>query len=123
MRRDRSDLRRVLPWLPWCCVLFLGCAPAASNAVPAPPRSQPPARPVDGVQPPASVATVELKHPRSRQAWLGVEIEDLPAGRAGVRVVRVLRGSPAAAGGLQAGDEILALGGAGLSAPADLTRA
>src|SRR6478736_1247076 len=99
MPAARSDLRVTLAG---CMGLMLGCASA-------PPRS---------VQ-----APVDLKYATSKTPWLGIEMEDLPGGRPGILVARVLRGSPAAGAGLRAGDEILGLAGASLSAPTDLSRA
>ena len=51
--------------------------------------------------------------------WMGVQLDPDHAGP-GIRVVQVVAGSPAAAAGLQAGDVILTLDAAQLSAPQDL---
>jgi C-terminal processing protease CtpA/Prc len=66
----------------------------------------------------------------SRHGWLGVEVE--PVGRgtaagsakaaAGALVVRPLADSPAAAAGVEAGDIITAIDGAGIADPKDLVR-
>jgi peroxiredoxin len=71
-------------------------------------------------RPAASVAVVEPRYPLSKRPWLGVEIEDQPDALPGVRVVRVLRGSPAADVELRPGDELLSVGGARLDSPSDL---
>jgi peroxiredoxin len=120
-------LRAARRFLGWCWVGAIGCASAGSPDPSAPARApsagQRPDAPEPTSRPPLSLDAVELRYPASKKAWLGVEIEDLPAGRPGVRVVRVLRGSPAAAGQLQVGDEISSLGGVSLNTPSDLTRA
>lgn len=114
--------------LPWSTCLLLGglagaCAPAA-----APPASvlsgaattEQRGTPAAAASAAATTETVELRYPPSRTPWLGVEIEDLPAGSPGIRVVRVFRGSPAAKSDLRSGDELLSVGGTRLEAPADL---
>lgn|SRR6478735_1954812 len=119
MPAARSDLRVTLAG---CMGLMLGCAsapPAAQQARPETPR----AAAVTAATPPSVQAPVDLKYATSKTPWLGIEMEDLPGGRPGILVARVLRGSPAAGAGLRAGDEILGLAGASLSAPTDLSRA
>jgi serine protease Do len=58
-----------------------------------------------------------------RRAWLGFEVEAVEAdvfGRTrGVRVTRVVRDSPAAGAGIQAGDRLLQANGRGLATPLD----
>lgn len=58
-----------------------------------------------------------LLHPVRDSAWLGVELKDLGRGRAGVRVERVFRGSPAFRAGIEVGDVLLSLDGDVLSEP------
>jgi len=112
----------------WPTCLFLGWALGCT------PKSPPPAAEFTVTAPPAegapvgSVATgdggeVQLRYPPSRRPWLGVEIEDQPSGQPGLRVVRVLRGSPAATGHVRTGDTLLSVGGARLDAPSDLVQA
>jgi peroxiredoxin len=64
-----------------------------------------------------------MLHPARDTAWLGVELQDLERGVAGVRVGRVFRGSPAARSGLQPGDVLLALDGQTLNEPQQVTGA
>jgi len=53
---------------------------------------------------------------RSRNpAWLGVGLNDPKPGEAGLPIVEVVPGSPAAAAGLQVGDRLLKLGGVPLA--------
>lgn len=64
---------------------------------------------------------VPLKHPRQKNAWLGVELRARDGGDAGVLVVRVLRGSPAEKAGLAPGDLLLSFDGRGLLGPSEVT--
>lgn len=100
------------------------CAPAEPPA-PVPHGFEMRPEPVPLEEPPTAAAApaVPLRYPASRRPWLGVEVEDLPSGLPGVRIVRVLRGSPAAEAALQPGDELLSVGGTRLDAPSDLVQA
>lgn len=51
--------------------------------------------------------------------WMGVQLDPSYAG-AGIRLVQVVPGSPAAAAGLEAGDRIQTFGGTAMSNPQDL---
>lgn len=59
-------------------------------------------------------------HPLTESAWLGVEMRDLAPGRAGVRVARVFRGSPAYFQGLEENDVLVSLDGRPLSQPSQV---
>lgn len=52
--------------------------------------------------------------------WLGVSMDK--GGELGVRVEHVVRGSPAARGGVQVGDRIVRVGGARVTAPGEISR-
>jgi len=64
------------------------------------------------------VAAQLIQHGRVRRAWLGVYMEDLPAGRReevglqagkGVLITRVVEGGPAARAGVRPGDVVLSM--------------
>lgn len=55
--------------------------------------------------------------------WLGVELEAMPSGQAGVAIRDVLPGSPAFVAGLQAGDVLLRVDNASMTAPRDVVEA
>jgi hypothetical protein len=60
--------------------------------------------------------------PAATQGWLGVEIEPLTKGDAtGALLLGAVDGSPAAAAGLKAGDTIVAVNGAAIAGPKELT--
>ncbi|MHB8078716.1 MAG: PDZ domain-containing protein [Candidatus Krumholzibacteriia bacterium] len=91
----------------------------AGGAAAAPPRLSPPAPP-EAPQPPTT----------ARQAWLGVELQDVDADMAkaldlgegeGALVNRVVEDSPAAAAGLADGDVIVSFDGRNVSSADDLT--
>src|SRR5688572_11987503 len=89
--------------------VLIGC----SSSTP-PPRAVVAPAPAPGVEAPdSSNAPPEVSDaPSDRQAppgWLGVELGDAPAGRAGVRVVGVLPQSPAAVAGLASEDLITSI--------------
>ena len=69
------------------------------------------------------IAADLLEHGEVRRAWLGLEVEPVEAdvwGRTrGVRVSRVVEGSPAAAAGIRAGARLLEAQGRRLTAPLD----
>jgi thiol-disulfide isomerase/thioredoxin len=77
--------------------------------------------PIARLAPPeASAAEGDLA--RSAPAWLGVSMETMSAG-GGVRILHVVRGSPAEKAGLKVGDEVRAVDGLPVAAAADVTRA
>ena len=69
------------------------------------------------------VADDLLRYGEIRRAWLGLDVEPVAAdefGRTrGVRIGRVVEGSPAAAAGLRSGTTLLEAGGSRLAAPLD----
>src|SRR5688500_14180421 len=89
--------------------VLIGC----SSSTP-PPRA--PAERAPGVEAPdSSKAAPEVSDtssdPQAAPGWLGVELGDAPAGRAGVRVVGVLPQSPAAVAGLASDDLVTSIDG------------
>jgi len=74
-----------------------------------------------------------LSSPRTEQAWLGVQVTTvdeiiasqlgLPLDTRGAAVVGVVGGSPAQQAGIERGDVIVAIDGAGIQSDADLTSA
>lgn len=61
-----------------------------------------------------------LRYPVGPRPWLGIELAATPRGEPGVRVQRVLRGSPAERAGLVAGDILLRLGDHQVESPQEL---
>lgn len=120
----RSSSFRCLSGWSWAClgVILSACASAPPPSPPTHGFELSPEPQVSDEPAPAGASAVELRYPPSRTPWLGVEIEDQPSGTPGVRIVRVLRGSPAADGQLRAGDELLSVGGTRLDAPSDLVQ-
>ena len=74
----------------------------------------------EGDAPPAALPPAPL--PALRAApWLGVQMDS--GGDIGVTVEKVVRGSPAEKAGIRAGDRIVGVDGAKITAPAQVTRA
>ncbi len=71
----------------------------------------------DGALAPPSVPA---RAPIAGLPWLGIGMES--AGDLGVRVTQVFRGSPAERGGIRVGDRIVALDGARVTSPAQVSR-
>jgi thiol-disulfide isomerase/thioredoxin len=85
-----------------------------------PPDSSAPSEAAPDVPPPEPVA---LRHPRGREPWLGVELEATPPEQPGVRVVRVVPGSPAERAALRPGDVLLRVGDARVESPREVGEA
>ncbi len=66
---------------------------------------------------------VELLHPRKAHPWLGVELRARQPQLPGVRIARVLPGSPAESAQLQEGDIILSLDSQALNSPREVSAA
>ena len=92
-------------------------AATAADPAPAPSVELAPASPAGAEEPRA--------HPAPRSArergWLGVELAKRAADEPGVLVRDVVRGSPAAASGLVAGDVILSIDGENVTRPEDVS--
>lgn len=74
---------------------------------------------------PASSSTppIQLRHPRGKTPWLGVELRKNSPHEAGVQVTRVLPGSPAERSRLQPGDVLLSFGATTLNSPSEVAQA
>lgn len=108
---------------PGLCVvlaaLVAGCgSPGAAAPRLASVASEPPPADAD---PPAAEPEPAGEPPTGRRGWLGVELAKAPD-EPGVRVRRVVRGSPAARGGLLPGDLIQRIGGEPVTQPEDVVR-
>ena len=64
---------------------------------------------------------VQLRYPRGRTPWLGVELRATSSQEPGVRIVRILPGSPAQAAKMQAGDILLTMGETPVQSPVDVS--
>ncbi len=100
-----------LPRLAWLSLPMAACAPVAAPA---------PAPPARDVALSAALLRAEPTASERERAWLGVSLEAQPRDRAGVRLSGVLRGSPAAAAGLVAGDVLLSVAGRSVQRPAQV---
>lgn len=94
-------------------------APARPVSPPTPSSSSPspPAKPLPSpevIEAPNLQAVPQLP-------WLGVQMDD--GGDTGVRVERIVRGSPAEKGGIHVGDRIVSVDGARVTVPVEVSRA
>lgn len=65
---------------------------------------------------------IPLLHPPKEHPWLGVELQATDGKRPGVRIQRVVPGSPAEAASLRAGDILLEIDGRPTSSPEQLAK-
>jgi peroxiredoxin len=115
------------------CAGLVACAsqPAAQTVdIPtAPPssRQEPPVAATEADPDGDAVDTAEDGDPSrdgssSGRPWLGVELEPVAPGGPGVRILRVVPGSPAQRAGLRAGDLIVQIEGQPVAEPGDVVR-
>lgn len=104
-----------------CIGVVLLSACAASQPVLAPQQAPSEAPASVGSEPLPLQEPVTIRGDENR-GWLGVEMVSAPSEQAGALVRDVLRGSPAAQAGIQAGHRIIRINGEGITGPEDVAR-
>lgn len=98
---------------------------APTAVVPAPAAAEPPDKQAPATEDPSAreeSETAMSAWAASGRGWLGVELEAGNPADAGVRVLRVVPGSPAARAGLQTGDVIVRLDNEAVAVPEDVVQ-
>jgi peroxiredoxin len=114
-------MRRLFAGATLALLVGCGAAPATQPRAASSKASQEPAPDAHAVAEPAADER-SLAELTGRRGWLGVELAAAEPHEPGVRVRRVLRGSPAARAGLVPGDLILRVDGQGVREPAHVVR-